>query len=201
MVAMQVNQGIVAAGAAGDAQVVKADVALVGAPGHKAAAGQGGAVRPTEYLRPVAPYRNDPGIVCHPVQVRLPVGGHQPGIGPVVQSVANALIDVNRCAVLPHQVAVAMISVGGRAAHEVQSDGRDATRKPGCRIGYGRSCCWWRRGPLCAVQPSAYPLSPSVAARPRHMWPGGDTGHTDPGRPRPSKVDTVWKTGPSRVST
>ena len=37
MVAVQVNQRVVAAGAAGDAQVVKADIALVGTPGHKTA--------------------------------------------------------------------------------------------------------------------------------------------------------------------
>lgn len=152
MVAMQVNQRVVTGRIARHPQVVKADVTLVGAPGHKAAAGQGGAVRPTEYLRPVAPYRNRAAVVRHPVLVRLSVGSHQPGIGPVVQSVANGLINVNRGAVLPHQVAVAMVGVGGRGWPNVLAcnfcnwltSGRSPVSNP-CASAHSRYFCAVRR--------------------------------------------------------
>ncbi len=58
--------------------------------------------------------------VRHPVLVRLAVGGRQAGDGALVQRVADAFVNDDGTAVLPHQVAVAMINVSGRAGHEVQ---------------------------------------------------------------------------------
>ncbi|MCL4267364.1 MAG: hypothetical protein KJ069_29575 [Anaerolineae bacterium] len=43
---------------------------------------------------------------------------------------------------------------------------------------------------VTAVSSSAYSFPPSATARPRQLWHGGDTGHSDRGRPRHSRATT-----------